>query len=150
MQVFINRAELASTRDSVRVLGYFDDGADIDPLAYGSQAVRLTLKPCSVENTALGPVLATGWRETNRAHMAEGESERRIREALPDLGLMALEFAILTARHGPGSWPREAHRRREEIEAVFAYVIAIRQAAKGAAATAPDPTADSHWPKRAG
>jgi hypothetical protein len=150
MQVFVNRSSL-SAAGPIRVLGYYPDETVIAPDAHGPAAVILSLAPAAIVNTRIGPTLALDWRDANREQALKGEAERRILKAFPahEQRNAALELGLLAAQHGAGAWPKEALRRKAEIESAWTYVNAVRRAAKAMAGALPtDPTADAHWPKR--
>jgi hypothetical protein len=147
MQVVVSRSQLAL--DAPRVVCTFEDSIETEGL-YGPGFAVLSLPPLAVVNTRLGPFLAAGWRDANREAIVNGEATRRILRAFPEHAQRnaALELAILTARHG-GSFPREAQKRMAEIESLWTYIGAVRQAARAMVGAPPsDPTADAHWPKR--
>jgi hypothetical protein len=154
MQVFIKRAQLAAKADAaIQVTASYDDHIVIAPTAHGPGMTVLSLGPTALRNIGSGiTMLAPDWRDANRVEIAGGEARRRILEAFPEHAQRnaALELSLLTAQHGAAVWPKEAQKRRAEIERMTAYVTAVRRAAQGVVGALPaDPTADAHWPPRA-
>jgi hypothetical protein len=152
MNVFVRRSSLAQSNADTPVMGFYEDHVSITPEMRRPEFVLLSLPPNAVVSKGLGThVLAPGWREAYREQVAKGEAERRIAEVFPEQEQIsaAMELAMLAAQHQAGQWPREAQKRREEIERAWAYVRAVRQAAKAPGAVQGDPTADNRWPARA-
>jgi hypothetical protein len=154
MQVFVNRSDLTlSVNEIVRVLGYYDDGVEVAATAHGPQAALLSLSKAAIDNTRHGTVLTSGWREANRELIVYSEAERRILAAFPDYSQRnaSAELMGYLAVHGAAAaWPAAAQRRKAEIDRAWAYVEAVRRAARGILARAlpANPVADSHWPAR--
>jgi hypothetical protein len=155
MKVFVKRSDLTlSANAAVSVIGYYDDHTDIAPTAHGAGATVLSLGPEAVVTGPLrGMTLASNWRDLYRDQMAHGEAERRIVAAFPEHSQRncLAEYMGYIVAHGPDAakWPKVAQSRRAEIERLWAYVTAVRLAARSVATALPtDPTADAHWPAR--
>lgn len=152
MNVFVRRSSLSQiANDDIPVMGFYEDHISIIPEMYRPEFTLLSLPASAVISTFSGHKLAPGWREMHREQIAKGEAERRVAEVFPEREQVsaAMELAVLAAQHQGGQWPREAQRRKDEIERAWSYVRAVRQAAKTMGATQGDPTADKGWPARA-